>query len=237
MGHYTRGGGDAGGAGHGAATASALHKGSRANRRASTGHGEGVARVARRAMSRVSSGNSGITSPSLCRYLPRLQQSVVTLRSRPWKQTSICVSSMARRKETVTIGSNRGPKAAKIGILSDPAASTLEKALLAGGVHETRTLCRQLDLVGIEKQILSAIFDASTPNPRSGGVHRPPDAPAGVNAVLRVVFPSAAVPSSVTTAQASHTGIASGAGSAGGGGAAVGGDERARRPGRGALSS
>ena len=54
--------------------------------------------------------------------------------------------------------------------------------------------------------MLSAIFDASDPHAKvTVACIALPDAPTGVNAVLRVVFPSAAVPSSITTAQA--TGI------------------------------
>ena len=98
---------------------------------------------------------------------------------------------MSRRRETLTITSNRGPKAAKLGILSDPNASTLEKALLAGGVHENRNSLSHIDLIVSKNKCCQPFLTAATTKSKVTVVCIAlPDAPAGVNAVLRVVFPS-----------------------------------------------
>jgi hypothetical protein len=83
-----------------------------------------------------------------------------------------------------------------VGIIADPSASSVEKALLAGGVFENKNSLSHVDLIGIEKQILHSIFDSAEAKSK---VHviviSLPDAPPGVNAVLRIVFPSEVVPS------------------------------------------
>ena len=95
----------------------------------------------------------------------------------------------------MVIPNNRGPKQARVGILSDPTASTLEKAVLAGGIHENRNSLFIQDLVGIEKAVLSAIFDpADNRSTVTVVCVALPDAPKGVDAVLRLVFPSEVLP-------------------------------------------
>jgi len=127
----------------------------------------------------------------------------------------------SRRRDILTITNNaRGAahKTARLGVLSDANVSTLEKALMTGGIHETPSSLSQTDLVGIDRQALAAIFDAAHPQAK---VHvlcvGLPDAPKGMVAVLRIVFPSDVSPASAAAA----------AGGGGGGGGGSGGLEGA----------
>ena len=171
---------------------------------------EGVARVADRAMSRMSNGEFGFHTSILVQVPASTTAGLASSRNKESAlQSDLYVKcfDMGRRQETLTIASTRGPKAAKLGILSDPNASTLEKALLAGGVHENRNSLSHVDMIGIEKQVLSAIFDSSHHQSKVTVICIAlPDAPAGVNAVLRVVFPSEPVSAALaaTHAAAEH---------------------------------
>jgi hypothetical protein len=153
---------------------------------------EGIARVADRAMNRVSNGEFSY-HVSILVQVPR-SYSKKDSSSSVETDLHLRMFDMSRRKESFVVTSNRGPRASKVGILSDPSASTLEKALMAGGVHENKNSQSHTDLAGIEKQVLSAIFDSSDPHSKvTVACIALPDAPVGVNAILRVVFPSLAV--------------------------------------------
>jgi hypothetical protein len=101
------------------------------------------------------------------------------------------VFDSSRRREALVIPNSRGPKSARLGVLSDSNVCTVEKALLTGGVHETSNSLAQTDLVGIDRQAMALMFDGADPLSR---VHvlcvALPDAPGDLVAVLRVVFPS-----------------------------------------------
>jgi hypothetical protein len=98
----------------------------------------------------------------------------------------------SRRREVVTIAAqHRSTKAAKLGVVSDPHASTIEKAILVGGVHENKNCMSHTDLTGIDKQTMASIMDTGSKDSKVTVLCVAlPDAPPGITAVLRLVYPS-----------------------------------------------
>ncbi len=177
---------------------------------------EGLARVADRAMGRIADNGFGYHASLLVRTydVPRHAESGVQLLSDI--HVRMYDLGQGRRREILTIaGQHRSTKAAKLGVLSDPNASSLEKALLVGGIHETKHSMSHLDLVGIDKATMANIME-------TGGALAKvtvlclalPDPPKGITAVLRLVYPTAPEQeqetSSVTRPQtpgAAHSGV------------------------------
>jgi len=151
---------------------------------------EGLARVAERAMGRISDNTFGYHASLLVRTydVPKHEEGGVQLMS----DIYVRMYDMSRRKEVITIAAqHRSTKAAKLGIVSDPHASTIEKAILVGGAHENKNCMNHIDLVGIDKQNLTAIMDTGSKDSRVTVLCVAlPDAPPGVSAVLRLVYPS-----------------------------------------------
>lgn len=154
---------------------------------------DGLARIADRALARISEKAFEYHASILVRE-SKQPKTILSTNARPADEgidLRVRIFDSSRRQEVLTIANNRGIKSARMGVLSDPNVCTLEKALLTGGIHEVTNSISQVDLIGIDKQILAAMFDNTSLQSR---VHvlcvALPDAPPGILAVLRLVFPS-----------------------------------------------